>query len=426
MTEKSSTPNEAQDEATEQNARAPRLHVDRREFLVGTATGVAAVAGVIACDAKAEPGATPVTPEAAAPIGAAPEAPSDQAPPADTKSPDQPSDSPKTPERNVGKGHIVQVTHSGATTDIKKTNTEIVELMVKEAMVKFTGEKDLAAALGKFFKVDDVVGIKVNTLGSPYASVHPATAFAFAKGLHALGIPKKNITIYDQYGSRMRKAGFKTLGEGAKDPTDDFPVHFHETMNYEADKVETGGFFKHKKKDGYPKGTSAFPKLLGKLTAVLNLCCVKDHDLTGVTGALKNVSFGNIDRVPVYHCLPDCNPTCVHDGACNVARIYTHPQMGGKVRLVACDALRVLFQGGPQDNMTFKAAHNSLLVSTDPVAIDRAILEIVNGYRKERGLKSIEEDKGGRRAPRFIQAGEKLGLGVADLSKVKWEKFELG
>ncbi len=389
--------------SADENASTTPQGVDRREFLAVTAVGAAALAGV---------GATPA--EAAT-----------QGP-----SPTQPTPLPSPPAEDDrplgGKGHIVQVTHSKATEAIKKTDEAVVRQMVAEALKKFTGKADLAAALGTYFKKEDVVGIKVNTLGSPFASVHPATAFALAEGLHALGIPKKNIYIYDQYGSRMRKAGFKPLNAGQKEPEDDFRVHFHETLDYAKDSTATGGFFKHKKKDGYPTGSSRFPNLLGKLTAVINLCCVKDHDLTGVTGALKNVSYGNVDRVPVYHCLPECNPTCVHDGKCNVARVYTHPEMGGKVRLVVCDALRVLYQGGPQDNMTYKEAHNAILVSTDPVAIDRAILEIVNGYRKAKKLKPVEEDAGGRRAPRFIQAGAALGLGEADLAKIKWEKVELG
>ena len=90
-----------------------------------------------------------------------------------------------------------------------------------------------------------------------------------------------------------------------------------------------------------------------------------------------------------------------------------------------CDALRVLYQGGPQDNMTYKKAHNAVLVSTDPVAMDRAILEIVNGYRKEKGLKPVEADRGGRRAPRFIESAAKLGLGEPDLAKITWDKHEL-
>ena len=413
----------AQEEA-DSTDRARTSGVDRREFLVGTALGVAAASGLVACDAEAKAPAMPA--KAEAPEEKPQEPPVEDKPVEDKPAEEEPGDSsPKTPDLNVGKGRIVQVTHPGATEKIKKTNEDVVKKMVSEVMTKFTGEKDLASSLAKFFKKEDVVGIKINTLGSPYASVHPATAFAFAEGLHAMGIPKNKIYIYDQYGSRMRKAGFTPLKPGQKEPTDEFLVHYHETLDYDDERHETGGFFKHKKKAGYPEGWSNFPKLLAKLTAVLNLCCVKDHDLTGVTGALKNVSYGNVSRVPVYHCLPDCNPTCVHDGLCNVSRIYKHPEMGGKVKLVACDALRVLFQGGPQDNMTFKEAHNSILVSTDPVAIDRAILEIVNGYRKDKKLKSIEEDKGGRRAPRFIAAGGKLGLGEADLTKIKWEKHTM-
>lgn len=325
------------------------------------------------------------------------------------------------------KGKVVEVNHSGATEKIRKTNKEVVNQMVREVLVKFTGEKDAAAAMGKFLKKDDVVGIKVNCLGSPLASVDAATAFALADIAHEFGIPKTNIYIYDQYGSRMRRGKIRPQKEGVRDPKDAYAVHFHGTLGYEKQATDHDGITKFPKKGGgYKKKGSKLPKLLSKLTAVINVCVPKDHDLTGVTGALKNVSFGNIERVPIFHCLPDCNPTCVHDGLCNVARLYKHPQLGGKVRLVILDALRVLYQGGPQDNQTYKKAHNSIMASTDPVAIDRVILEIVNGYRKERGLKSIEEDRGGRRAPRFIEAAGKLGLGESDLSKIDWQKVKMG
>ena len=322
-----------------------------------------------------------------------------------------------------GQGRIVQVTHEGATERIKKVNAEVVRSMVEKALTTFTKEKDLASSLGRFFTKDDVVGIKINTLGSPFTTVDPATAFALADGLHALGIPKNNITIYDQYGSRMRKAGFNVMKARQKPAADAYQIHNHETLDYARDPIDLGGFNKNNNKPT----KSRLPELLGRLTAVLNLCCVKDHDLTGVTGALKNVSYGNIDRVPIYHCKPDCNPTCVHEGKCNVARLYTHEKMGGLVKLVVCDALRALCQGGPKNNMSFTAAHNSILVSTDPVAIDRAIVEIVNNYRKERQLKPLEEDQGGRRNPlRILEAANKLGLGENDLARIKWEKVKMG
>jgi uncharacterized protein (DUF362 family) len=219
----------------------------------------------------------------------------------------------------------------------------------------------------------------------------------------------------------MRSAGFKPLKEGAKDPKDDYPVHFHDTLGYEDESVETGGI----SKNGDKPGKSKFPKLLKKLTAVIDHCVPKDHDLTGITGAMKNVGFGNLDRVPIYHCKPECNPKCVHDGKCNVARLYKNEQLGGKVRLVICDAQRVLYEGGPQDNMTHKAAYNSILASTDPVAIDRLVLEIINELRATKKLKPIEQDRGGKRNPRFLQAATELGLGESDLAKIKWEKYTL-
>ncbi len=406
--------------------------IDRRKFLAGTAAVSIAVTvpGLLACNDTSAEAVPPKVeekqpdPPKAAEKPAVEEKPAAEAdknkPPVEEVPPAEPVQEKSFPMKAPGK--LVQVTHPGATTDIKKTDEAIVAKMVEEALKKLTGEADGVKAIGRFIKKEDIVGIKVNCLGSPYASVHPATAYALAELVHKLGVAKKDIIIYDQYGSRMQKAGFKTLPKDAKDPVDKFPVHFHETMGYETERVDLGGFNKNNDKPY----SSQLPKVLARFTAVINVCVPKDHDLTGVTGALKNVSYGNVERVPIYHCKPDCNPTCVHGGMCNVSRIYKHEKMGGLVRLVVCDALRVLFQGGPQDNMTFKAAHNAILASTDPVAIDRAILTIVDEYRATRKLKPIAEDQGGRRAARFIEAGEKLGLGVSDLAKIKWEKHTMG
>ncbi len=394
--------------------------LDRRQFVAGTAASIALGGTLLACeDGQATPPAEPTPPTPAEPKAAEPAAqPKEEAKPEAPKAA-EPVQEKKFPMNERGK--LTQVTHPGATTNVTKVNDEVVATMVAEALKKFTGEADAVKAIGRFIKKDDVVGIKINTLGSPYSAVNPGTAFALAELCHKLGIPKGKIYIYDQYGSRMKKARFKPLREGSKDPSDDFPVHFHETMGYEAEKTEHGGKNKH---NGEARG-SQFPKLLAKLTAVINVCCPKDHDLTGVTGALKNVAYGNIERVPIFHCKPECNPVCVHDGICNVAQIYKHEQLGGKVRVIVCDALRVLYQGGPQDNSN-RVANNAILVGTDPVAMDTAILKMVNDYRSEKGLKPVEQDRGGRRAPRFIASAAKLGLGEADLAKIKWDKHTMG
>jgi uncharacterized protein (DUF362 family) len=317
-------------------------------------------------------------------------------------------------------GTVVRVHHGEATKDVLKTNDEVVPLMVARALTELTGEADAVAAMRRFVKASDIVGIKINTLGSPHATVHPATAFAIAELVHKTGIPKDRIIIYDQFRSRMQKGKFRPLPPRRKRKDGAFPVHSHKTLGYETEMTLH---------PGVPKRGEAGSKLANisrKVTAVINVCCPKDHDLTGVTGALKNVAYGNIEYVPMFHCDPKrCNPICKHDGKCNVARVYSAPELGGKVRLIICDALRVLYNGGPQDKPRWRAAQNEIWASTDPVSVDRVIHQVVDEHRAKNRMKPVAEIRDGRRAPRFIDGAVKMGLGVGDLAQITQTKVSL-
>jgi uncharacterized protein (DUF362 family) len=332
-------------------------------------------------------------------------------------SPDALAAAPKKP----GKGYVLRVHHSGASTDITTTNDEVVKTLVAEALKRFTGAATAGEAMKQFVKPTDIVGVKINTLGSPFSSVNPATAFAVAEAVHAAGVPKDKVIIYDQYGSRMTTGGFRPLPRGVKPKPGAFPVHNHKTMGYETDDTLTEG---RTRRDD--PANVKLAKIARHLTAVINVCCPKDHDLTGVTGALKNVAYGNIETVPSFHCSREkCKEGCYHDGKCNIPRVYSHEQLGGKVRLVICDAVRVLYHGGPQDKR-WRVAMNEIAISTDPVAVDRCILEWVETIRKEKGMASVWKDRDGTRRPHFIEGAGKMGLGEADLAKITQERVSLG
>ena len=317
------------------------------------------------------------------------------------------------------RGHIVRAYHSGATVKTTKQDKQVVESMLKAALLKLTGEASIGAAMQRFIKADDIVGIKLNTLGSPFSTVTAETAFAVADAVHAAGVPKENIIIYDQYGSRMRKAKIRPMPTYKKPQAGEYQVHFHKNLGYESEATDFGA----KRKNGKAT-TSKLAAVVRKCTAIINVCVPKDHDLSGVTGAIKNVAYGNIDSVPKYHCSKECVPKCIH-GVCNIAKVYSHEQMGGKVRLIVCDALRVLYHGGPQDKK-WREVHNEIAVTTDPVAMDRVIYDWVDGYRKKHKLKPLAEDRDGRRLPRFIQGAADLGLGEGDLNKITQDRIELG
>jgi uncharacterized protein (DUF362 family) len=303
-----------------------------------------------------------------------------------------------TPLRMPGK--IVQVSHPQAMLALNRLNPPIVEKLVQEALRELTGAASPAEAMAKFIHKDDLVGLHVNCLGSPRMGTNPAVTFALVKALLEMGVPERNIIVYDQYAGRMKSVGYKL-----KDPRDGVKVLAHGMWGYE------------RKPSAVVNGRPVhFCNILKRVTAVINLPVPKDHDLSGITGALKNMAFGNIRQVPSFH--RGINR--------NVAELYNHPLIREKTRLIVTDALRCLYQGGPQDRGRHKAVYNSILASTDPVTTDVAILDIVNEHRRANRLKPIEEVRlPRRRPPEFIGEAAKLGLGENDRQKIQWVKKTL-
>jgi uncharacterized protein (DUF362 family) len=303
-----------------------------------------------------------------------------------------------TPLRMPGK--IVQVTHPQAMRDLNRLNPSIVEKLVHQALRELTGAPTAAEAMAKFIHKDDVVALKVNCLGSPRMATNPVVTFALVKVLLEMGVPEKNLIIYDQYAGRMKSSGYRL-----KAPRDGLQVIAHGRRGYE------------RKPSGFVEGRPVhFCNLLKEVTAVINLPVPKDHDLCGVTGALKNMAFGNIPKVPLFH----------RGISRTIPGIYNHPLIREKTRLILTDALRCLYQGGPQDRGRHKVVYNSILASTDPVATDVAILEIINELRRTHRLKPLEEVRWPRRRPPdFIAEAAKLGLGENDRQKIQWVKKTL-
>jgi uncharacterized protein (DUF362 family) len=299
-------------------------------------------------------------------------------------------------------GKIVQVTHPKAMRNMRKINEPVVEKMVHQALLDLTGASSPAEAMSKFIHKDDIVALHPNCLGSPHMGANPIVTFTLVKALLEMGVPEKNIIIYDQYGGRMKQVGYEL-----NDNPDGIKVLAHRMWGYERKPTMTVR--------GKPV---RFCNILKRVTAVINIPVPKDHDLAGITGALKNMAFGNIWKVPQFH-------RGINE---NIATIYNHPLIRDKVRLHVVDALRCLYQGGPQDRGRHKAVTNAILASTDPVTTDVAILDIVNDLRKKNRLKVLEALRWPQRPrpAKAIDEAAKLGLGVADREKIQWSKRAMG
>ncbi|MEN8183344.1 MAG: DUF362 domain-containing protein, partial [Myxococcota bacterium] len=137
---------------------------------------------------------------------------------------------------------------------------------------------------------------------------------------------------------------------------------------------------------------------------IINLPVPKDHRVTGVTCALKNF-YG---CVPLWDAFRPTHADRMHAdrGDPQIAELYANPCISGKVRLHLCDALRAICDGGPWGEP--QITPRSLLLATDPVALDGYVLAMIDAARRRSAMERVA-----RRA-RYIESAARLGLGTND------------
>jgi uncharacterized protein (DUF362 family) len=140
--------------------------------------------------------------------------------------------------------------------------------------------------------------------------------------------------------------------------------------------------------------------------ALISAAVLKDHNLAGLSCALKNF-FGAIH-----------NPNKYHDNGCDpfVADVCAHRHIRDRLRLAVCDATRPQYHGGPPSRQRWQWEYGGILISTDPVALDRVALEILERKRAQAGMQPLAAEN---RPVRYLQSAAARGLGEADLARIE-------
>lgn len=304
------------------------------------------------------------------------------------------------PPKNIGKNRIKQIVQRNfgkvyiyRSTSLLRENGDINDALatsiLQKAVMEITGGSNPRTGFGALFDKNDVVGIKVNCLAGRKLSPRPGLLRAIVRCLKAAGINEKRIIIWDRTTRELRKAGLNSRNCGGA------VVAGTDVFGYEDEPEIVGDI------------GSCFSRILTrKITALINVPVLKDHDLAGISVALKNM-FGAIH-----------NPNKYHDNNCDpyVADVNMQKDIREKLRLVICDASVVVFDGGPSYVKEGSKIFGGLLISTDPVALDRAGMQIIESMRKEAGLLTLAEEG---RYPRWINTATKLGLGEGRPEKVE-------
>ena len=145
-------------------------------------------------------------------------------------------------------------------------------------------------------------------------------------------------------------------------------------------------------------------------TALINLPCLKSHRLAGVTGALKN-HYGSIDNPREFHDNDCCNP--------GAAEINNIPAIRDRHRLVVCNALMGLWEGGPRWNPAYMWMEGSLIIGEDPVAVDAVMLQMIDAKRQEAGYPVVAPRAG------HLQLSEQIGLGNSRMENIQLLSIEV-
>jgi uncharacterized protein (DUF362 family) len=279
-----------------------------------------------------------------------------------------------------------------------------VRAMVDAGITALTGEKSPAKAWASLFSKNDVVALKVNTAGKARLSTSLELVAAVTDGLRLAGVPDSGIILWE-------KVGFLRTMRAAN-----YPVNQNADGSFSGTRLRCG--------TGNNSPTLHYLHPRHKLSAVLaheasafiNMPVAKDHDLTGYTGALKNIAMGSVHGCWRFH---DKGRDCSED----IAAICALPVVRKKSRLVITDALKALYHGGPADRPAYRWHANTLLFSTDPVACDVIGWRLIEEKRREAGMKSLQEEG---RFPRYIGLAAGLGLGQDEPRRIRDERISLG
>ena len=307
--------------------------------------------------------------------------------------------------RTDRRGQVLEVDAPGLVAEDGAVDAAVAARTVDRALTSFTGDADPVSALARFVRPADTVGLKVDLTGGPRVVFHRALTDRLLTHLGALGVPPERILVFDQLRFRMVRAGYPPLPAGPADGKTRavrFLHHEAEGWGYEEARVPFDA-----------KRTWRWAKLLTRCSAILNLHAAKDHRRCGVSGALVNMALGCIDDAQPLH--------GVLDRA--VPAIYAHPTLRGRVRLSMCDAGYVLRQGGPQDQPAHRVLGQTVLIATDPVAMDWALVEKIEAERASAKLPSLYDvDRPRERPPLHVSNAAALGLG-APIHELRWERI---
>jgi uncharacterized protein (DUF362 family) len=294
------------------------------------------------------------------------------------------------PQGESGKSRVVVAKdadlHGPAGNTTSKPDEKRVLALLDRAIASYTGLDNPVAAWKHIVPEGQVIGLKTNGLGGRGICTHLALVMAICERLQQAGVKPGNIVVWDRNARDLQVCGLTINTDPSRvrcfgsdvSGYEDLPVAFGSAVNVKLSKI-----------------------LTRECGMVIGLPILKDHELSGVTFAMKNM-YGVVQK-----------PFELHGGGCNpaVADLNCIPAVRDKVRFTIGDAMSSVYDGGPGFHPERLWYPNALIVGEDRVAVDHTAWQMIERKRAAEGMKTLE---GAGRAPHYIataaDATHKLGV----------------
>ncbi len=322
------------------------------------------------------------------------------------------------------RGQAVRV-HSERAVDVvsNRVDATTVKAMLSAGIRELTGAPNDRDAWSHFISHDDVVGIKVNCSGAPEINSNPELVSAIIESLLRLDVPAEHIYIYDRFENQLGIVDFAPrVPKGVK--ISGAESSRGSILGYDPYTYVEVDFF------GEEDTRSNLIRLVSdKFTKIINVPTMKEHRAAGVTGCLKNISYGDFSNVNRSHQKAKTNTYSF------IGTLASVEPLPSRTVLNIMDGLRSLWHGGPfLQSPKFLFFPKQIVMGTDPVALDHLLLEMIEKKRREEGAPSLFDHSPSRikpgpeldpqynsffREPGHIEYASKLGLGVYERSQIR-------
>jgi len=301
--------------------------------------------------------------------------------------------------------------------------------MLEKAILDLTGEKKLKKALRQFVSPGERIGLKVNPVAGKTLTTSHAVTRSIIKQLEESGIDRSDIIIWDRRLMQLHETGYseenypgiKVMGT---EQQDEKGLYYDSDGKLYGEKmIDKDWYYLADVEGQYDEYTipfmvnggkySYFTRIVTKeLDKIINMPILKNAGAT-VTAAMKNLAFGSVSNTGRLHAQL-WNETCAH--------VCAFAPLRDKVVLNIVDGLKGCFNGGPGANPQFFCNYDTILVGTDPVAVDRIAHEIVVKKRIAEGIQKEDNP----RASAFLDIAESLELGISRRELIELNEINLG